>query len=192
MHNRFRASQVKQVTEARLEAQQLVIDRESPAINAVHGIDIPRDRLHVQRLFVQRNAQLVASANLAEIVANGLRPCQQPVGKSRNQHGPVVVKSQKPFKITGIDGKHPFLENLLGLFHVSGSLSSNRMHVEKRSQTGCAKDGQCRVEIIRMAANKGQPLVGDRNRAGECGPVSADFLEITALDEYSSDLILSR
>lgn len=50
------SGQVKHVTEAGLETQQLAVNGKAPAINPMHGIDTADDRLDVQRFFMQGNA----------------------------------------------------------------------------------------------------------------------------------------
>ena len=81
MHDRLFPGEIEHVAETCLKAQQFFVNRKAPAIYAVHGMDVPPERLHVERLFVQGNAQFLAAANLREIVADSFRSAQQAVGK---------------------------------------------------------------------------------------------------------------
>ena len=67
---------------------------------------------------MQGNAQLVAAAEPGKVVAQGFRLAQQAVGKSGNEHSGIVVEREQSFQISGIDGVHPVIEDLSGLFHV--------------------------------------------------------------------------
>ena len=118
MHNRLGAGEVQHVAEARLETQQFVIDGEAPAIDPVHRMHVASDGLDVERLLMLGNAQLVTAAELREILAQGFRLAQQAVGKGGNEHGGIVVEREQSFQISGIDGVHPVIEDLSGLFHV--------------------------------------------------------------------------
>ena len=109
--------EIDYVAKARLEAQKFAIDRETPAVDAGHGVDGSGEMLYIQRFFVQRNTQFLAATQADKIVLDFLRLAEQAVGEGRNQDGGIVVQGQQASQIARIDGIHPGFQNLTRIDH---------------------------------------------------------------------------
>lgn len=117
MQDRARTIQVEQVAESRFKTQQLAVDRKTPAIDAVHGMNGVGDRLNDQRLFMQGDTQFFAAAEFLEVIANAPSLAEQAIGKGRYEDRAFIVEGKQSFQITAVNGEHPFLEEVFRFFH---------------------------------------------------------------------------
>ena len=72
MQDGRREGEVEQHAEAGLEGEEFAVDREAPAVDAAQRMDLAPEVLRHQRLFMQRNAEVVAAAQPLEVC---LRAC---------------------------------------------------------------------------------------------------------------------
>ena len=117
LQDRLGAGKIDDVAETCLETEQLTLDRETPAIDAGHGVNGSGEVLHIERLLVQRDAQFLATAQADEVIFNLLRLTEQAVREGGNQHGGIVVQGQQASEIAGIDGVHPGFQQVAGVGH---------------------------------------------------------------------------